>query len=73
MHERTFTTSTPAAALNRVNMRFFEEVQEDDYNEASSTTSPTANENMSKHVLTAKPIYEETPVEVKDDQKVNDN
>ena len=73
MHEKTFTTSTPAAALNRVNMRFFEEVQEDNLNEASSTTSPTANENMSRHVLTAKPIYEETPVEMKEDLKANDN
>ena len=67
MHENTFTSSTPAAALNRVNMQFFEEVQVNDFNEVSSTTSPTANENMSRHVLTAKPVYEETPVEMKED------
>ena len=44
-------------------MRFFEEVEENDSNEASNTTSPTANENrLSTHILTAKPILEETPI-----------
>ena len=48
-------------------MRYFEEVQEDIFEKASNTTSPTANENMSRHVLTAKPIYEDTPGGLKED------
>ena len=45
-------------------MHFFEEVGEDEKNEGSDTTSPTANENrLSTHILTSKVVLEETPLD----------